>query len=155
MATPNIRTEFTILVTFPWSSIYNFGNLSLVIITIYFMPRSREEDFKEIMHFHSVTCMATPQRKGVMKFYNFGGSFLGHNYYVLKMYGPCTEEEKIFLRNTPILHFFPLGLGFIIFTISCLLTLQMIHTKFFKIGKVVLEKKIITHDGRQPQQQVT
>ena len=26
----------------------------------------------------------------------------------------------------------------------------MIHTKFVKIGKVVLEKKIITHDGRQP-----
>ena len=26
----------------------------------------------------------------------------------------------------------------------------MIHTKFVKIGKVVLEKKIITHDGCQP-----
>ena len=54
-----------------------------------------------------------------MKFYNFGRSILGHNYYILNMYGPCTEVEKI-------------------------------HTKFVKIGKVVLEKKIITHDRRQP-----
>ena len=35
------------------------------------------------------------------------------------------------------------------FTISCLLALQMLHTKFGKIGLVVLEKKMLTHDARR------
>ena len=39
------------------------------------------------------------------------------------------------------------------FTISFLLTLQMLHAKFVKIGPVFLEKKMLTHDadddGRQ------
>ena len=35
------------------------------------------------------------------------------------------------------------------FIISCLLTLQMLHTKFGKIGPVVLEKKMLMHDARR------
>ena len=39
------------------------------------------------------------------------------------------------------------------FTISCLLTLQILHTNFGKDWPVVLEKKMLTHEGdsgRQP-----
>ena len=55
MATPNIRTpvlgviKFSILVTLPWSSL--LYTLCLGV---------EKKIFKEIMHFHSVTFMATP-----------------------------------------------------------------------------------------------
>ena len=47
---------------------------------------------------------------------------------------PLSREED-FLRNTSILHFspqnyLPLGVGVMKFKISCLLTLQMLQTKF-------------------------
>ena len=40
--------------------------------------------------------------------------------------------KEDFLKNTPILpqNYLPLGLGAMKFTISCLLTLQMLHIKF-------------------------
>ena len=48
---------------------------------------------------------------------------------------PSSSREEDFLRNTAILHFLPqnylpLGWGVMKFTISCLLTLQMLDTKF-------------------------
>ena len=47
------------------------------------------------------------------------------------------DSEEDYFKNTSILHFspqkyLPLGLGVMKFTSSCLLTLQMLHTKFGK-----------------------
>ena len=69
---------------------------------------------------------------------------------------PGSKEED-FLRNISILQFLhqitsPWGGGVMKFTISCLLILQMLHTKF---SPVVFEKKMLTHDGRQPIARVT
>ena len=67
--------------------------------------------------------------------YIFGRPFLGHHYYIPSLYGPCPGvEKKIFLRNASILNFLhqnylPVGKGGMKFTISCLLTLQMLDTK--------------------------
>ena len=35
------------------------------------------------------------------------------------------------------------------FAISCILDLQMLHTKLDTIGPVVLEKNVLTHDERR------
>ena len=64
---------------------------------------------------------------------------------------PGSGEED-FLRNIAILHFLPqnylpFGWGVMKFTISCLLSLMMLHTKF---GKVSEEKMLTDDDGRQP-----
>ena len=39
--------------------------------------------------------------------------------------------------------------GVMEFTISCLLTPQMLHANLVKIGPVVLEKKMLTHGARR------
>ena len=67
---------------------------------------------------------------------------------------PLSREEVGFFLNTPIFHFLPqnlspLDVGAMKFTISCLLTLQMLHTNLVKIGPVVLVKKMLTDDGRR------
>ena len=73
--------------------------------------------------------MATPLHKnpstGRHEIYNFGRHFLGHHYYTRS-----TEEN--FKRNTSILHFLPLGVGVMKFTISGLLPLHMLYSKFGK-----------------------
>ena len=62
------------------------------------------------------------------------------------------SREEDFLRNTSIYTFHPRitsswgGVGGMKFTISCLLTLQMLLTKFAKIGPVILEKKMLQND---------
>ena len=67
--------------------------------------------------------------------YNFGRPFLGHLYYILSLSDLCLGVE---FKKYIILHFLPpnnLPLkweGVMNFTISCLLTLQMLHTKFGK-----------------------
>ena len=91
-----------------------------------------------------MTDMATPRHKNPCpwgyEIYNFSRPFFSHDYYTLILYGPCNGvEKKIFLRNASILYFLPqnnlpLGWGdhnkfYIKFTISCLFTLQMLHTK--------------------------
>ena len=69
--------------------------------------------------------------------------------------------EEDFLRNTSILNFLPqnylpFGWGVMKFTISCLLTLQMLHTKFGKDwpssfwGEDVNAQPTTDDDGRQP-----
>ena len=66
---------------------------------------------------------------------NFGRPFLGHHYNILGLYGPCPRVEKIFKEIQQFYTFYPkitsrgLG-GGMKFTISCLLTLQMLHKKF-------------------------
>ena len=58
----------------------------------------KEKIFKEIMHFHYMTYMATPMYKnpcpGGHEIYNFGRSFLGYHNYALGLYGPCSGVEK-------------------------------------------------------------
>ena len=48
---------------------------------------------KKIMHFHNMTCMATPQRKnpcpGVHEIYNLGRPFFDHHYYALIFSETC------------------------------------------------------------------
>ena len=71
--------------------------------------------------------------------------------------------EEDFLRNTAILHcspqnYLPFGWGVMKFIISRVLPLMMLHTNLVKIGPVVSEEKMLTHDalrttdddGRQP-----
>ena len=70
-----------------------------------------KEIFKELMHFHYMTYMATPKHKnpcpGSHEIYKFGRPFLGQHYYTLSLYGPRTGAEKNFLWNTSIFHFLP------------------------------------------------
>ena len=66
------------------------------------MPGSRDEDFKEIMHFHYTAYMATPQHKNpcprVMKFKKIGRPLLAHYYYILNLSALCLVEEKKIYR---------------------------------------------------------
>ena len=90
-----------------------------------------------------------------MKFtINLGRPFLGHYYYILGLSDQCLGVEKKFFKkysNFTLLprNYFLLGWGVMTITITCLLTLQMLHTKLVKIGPAVFEKKMLTHDGRQ------
>ena len=117
--------------------------------------------FKEIMHFYYMTYMAIPQHKnhcpGGHEIYNFGRPFLGHHYYIFSLSDLCLGlEKKIFLRNTSILHILlqkhlPLGVGVMKFTIPFSLPYRCYIRvpNLVKIGPVVLEKKMLTHDGRR------
>ena len=73
--------------------------------------------------------MATLYRKnpcpGGHESYNFGRPFLGHHHYIYSLSDLCgSKEEDFYPKN-----YFPLGSGAVMkFTISCLLTLQMLHT---------------------------
>ena len=92
--------------------------------------------FKEIMHYHYMTYMATPQHKtlwpGVHDIYNFGRYSLViiTIYLVWSMPGSGEDFLKkcinftLFTQKLP-----PLWVGVMQFTISCLTTLQMLHTK--------------------------
>ena len=70
---------------------------------------SREEIFKEIMHFYYMTYMTTPEHKnpcsGGHEIYNFGRSFLGHHYYMylLSLSDLCLGVEKKICKE--IMHF--------------------------------------------------
>ena len=119
-----------------------------------------------------MTYMATPQHKnpciGGRDIYNLGRIFLGHHYYTLNLSEPCPGvKKKIFLKKCINITLFTpklptLGVsGVIKFTISTFLSLQMLLTKFVKIDPGVLERKMLTDDGRRkmtdanPKQQVT
>ena len=94
--------------------------------------------------------MATPLHKnpcpGDIAIYNFGRPFLCQYYYTLSLCGPCPTrvEKKIFYPKLPLL-----GMGAMIFSISCVLALKM--PNLFKIGPVDIDGRRTTHDdGRQP-----
>ena len=83
---------------------------SMVINTIYIFSLSdqclgeqRKRYFKEIMHFHYMTYMATPQHKnpdpGGHEIYNFGRPFLGHHYYILGLSDLCLGVEKKIVKE--------------------------------------------------------
>ena len=83
--------------------------------------------------------MVTPLHKnpcpGGHEIYKFGRPFLGHHYYILVFSDQCLEVEKkifkkysnftLFTPNLP-----PFKWGVMKFTILCLLTLQILYTKF-------------------------
>ena len=120
------------------------------------------------MHFHYMTYIATTQHKnlypGGHEIYNFGRPFFSHHCYTLILFEPCLVVEKNFFLTE--IHqcytFYPkitspwgVGGGVMKFRTSCLLTLQMLHTKFGKIGPVVLNlhrtqpttKSHLSHSG--------
>ena len=83
--------------------------------------------------------MATPLHlnpcPGGHKIYNFGRPFRGNHHYTLSLSEPCPwVEKKIFQEIQQFYTFYPkitsLWVGVMKFTISCLLTLQMLHIKF-------------------------
>ena len=50
------------------------------------MPVNREEDFKELIHFHYMTYMANPTtRTSAPVVMRFGRHFLGYHYYRLSL----------------------------------------------------------------------
>ena len=59
--------------------------------------------FKEIMHFHYMTYMATPQHKnpcpGGHEIYNFGRPFLCHHNYILSLSDLCLGVEKTIFKE--------------------------------------------------------
>ena len=79
--------------------------------------------------------MATPHHKkpcpSGRKIYNFSRCFLGHYYYDLSLPGPVPELRRFLKKYINFTLFTPklplLGVKVMNF---CLLTLQMLHTKF-------------------------
>ena len=85
-------------------------NPSLVIITLNLIclihAPERKRRREEILHFHYMTYMVTPQHKnpysGGHEFYYLGRPFLVHHYYTLSLFDLYLGEEKIFKE---IMHF--------------------------------------------------
>ena len=123
--------------------IYNFGRHFLghhyYILSLSDVCLGDERKiFKEIMHFYYMTYMVTPQNltPGVMKFTILvdPSLFIITTYLVFlintwEQRRRCFKKYSNFTLFTPKLPLFP-QLGVIQFTISCLLTLQMLHIKF-------------------------
>ena len=63
--------------------------------------------FKEIMLFHLMTYMATPEHKNSCarghEIYNFGRPFLGHHYYIFGLSDLCLRVKKKIFKE--IMHF--------------------------------------------------
>ena len=87
--------------------------------------------------------------------YKFCRPFFDHHYYIFSLSDLCLGvEKKIFLRNTSILHFLPqnylpLWMGVMKWNLQFLVSLpyRCYIQNLFKIGPVVLEEKVLTHDG--------
>ena len=72
------------------------------------MPGNREEDFERNNAFplHNLEGHAPAQEPlpRILKIYNFGRPFLGHHYFTLSLYGPCTRVKKKIFKEIP--HFY-------------------------------------------------
>ena len=85
--------------------ILNFGRSSLFTITSLSesCPRGQKKIFKEIMHFHCTTYMATPQHYNlsprVHEIYKFGRPTLGSHYYTLVCLNHAPEWKRRFLKK--------------------------------------------------------
>ena len=125
------------------------------------MPVSREEDFYRKNTFPLFDIWPRPSTRthaqGIIKVTISVDPSLVTKF-VWSMSG---SREENFLRNTSILHFLPqnylpLGVGVMTFTISCLLTIQILHTKFDKYWpnssweEDVYARRTTYDDGRQP-----
>ena len=120
------------------------------------MPQSIED-----VHFHYITYKDMPLLRnpcpGGHEIYDFGRPFLGHHNFIHSFSVLCLGvEKKIFKEIHQFYTFYTKitsswdGEGVMNFTISCVLTLQMLHTKFGKDWPpVVLEKKMLTHDAHR------
>ena len=110
------------------------------------------------MHFHYITYSHTlaeePLPRGSWKLH-LGRPFLGHHYYTLILSETCSwVEKKIFKEIHQFYTFYPqitsplcVCEGVMKCILFCFLILQMLHT-MVNIGSVVLEKKMLTDDGR-------
>ena len=92
--------------------------------------------FKEIIHFHPMTyshgLAQEPPHRGSFN-YSFGRPFLDLHYYTLSLSEQCPRVKKIFLQIHQFYTFYSkigIWVGGHEFTISCLLTLDLLHTKF-------------------------
>ena len=91
------------------------GFMKLTIqVDLYYIPSSsglcldvEKKIFKDIMHFHYMTYMTTPQHKnpspGGHEIYNFGRPFLGHHHYILSLSDLCLRVKKKIFKG--IMHF--------------------------------------------------
>ena len=112
---------------------------------------AKKKIWKEIMHFHYLTYMATPERKnpcpGGHEIYNIGRLFLGHHYYTLILSEPWPwVEKKIFLPQNYL--FWGWGGSWNLQNLVSL-PYRCYIPNLVKIGPVVLEKKMLTDDGRR------
>ena len=78
--------------------------------------------------------MTAPEHKiplpGVYDICSVGRPFLAHHYYTLSLSNPCAGVDNKILKNPPFFTLFTLKLSILQFyklTISCLLTLQIVH----------------------------
>ena len=112
-----------------WSATYIINKSST--LDAFLLHSALQNKYKEIWPCPSTRTAA----QGVMKFIILvDPSLVNITLYLVCLINACSREEDIW-RNTSILHFLPqnylsLGRGVMKFTISCLLTLQMLHTKF-------------------------
>ena len=90
------------------NEIYKFGGhfpgYHYYIINLYDpCSRAEKKSFTEIIYFHFMTCMTTPQHNNPCprghQIKNFGKSFLDHPYYILFVSAICPRVEKIFLKK--------------------------------------------------------
>ena len=119
--------------------------------------------FKEIMYFHYMTYTTTSQHKnpspGGYERYTFERPFLGHHCYILSLSDQCLGVEiKILLEIQQFYTFTPKitspGMrGHDIYNFLSPYptdaTYQIVHNQIVKIGSVVHEKEMLTHDGRR------
>ena len=64
-----------------------------------------------MMHFHYMTCFATPEHKnhcpGSHETFDFGKPYLGHYYYTLSLFEALPWSRDDFKRNKSISNFLP------------------------------------------------
>ena len=105
-----------------------------------------------------MTYMGTPQHKnpcpGGHEIYNSGRPYLGHHYCINSLFDLCMGVEKILKEIHQINTFYPKitspagGGGLEILQFLVALPYRCYIPKV-KIGPVVLEKNMLTHDGRR------
>ena len=103
--------------------------------------------------------MATPLHlnpcPGGHKIYNFGRPFRGNHHYTLSLSEPCPwVEKKIFQEIQQFYTFYPkitspLGGGSWNLQFLVSLPYRCYIPNLFKLGPVVLEQKMLTHDARR------
>ena len=123
------------------------------------MPGSREEDIWRNYAFslydlydHALAQEPLPRGHEI---YNFGKPFFGHHYYILGLSDLCLGvEKKIFKEIQQFYTFYPqitspLGEGSWNLQFLVSLPYRCYTPNLVKIGPVVLEKKMLTHDKRR------
>ena len=125
-------------------------------------PRKKKKILQEILHFYHMTYKCTLKHvhvrprtstrtpsPGVIKFTFFNTSLVIITLYIVCLKYAPKKREVFFCKIHYFNHFNPKFSLVVIFTISCLLSLQMgcCILNLIKIGPVVLQ--IFTHNGRR------